>query len=423
MRNIFFGFRNTASYSKTVAPSLAAILFFGLVPPPIRAAPCPAGSDSAPENSPLWGDDRLVDPMSEKGQAARGLYFNGPLARRLGAEGMIRAVKQARMNAAVVNLKDEEGRVFYDTRVDVLQEQKQRGYGDTAGAVQAMREAGIYLIGRIVCFSDPVLPRNHHDLAVLDVRPQRAGRIWADTGRRNPWLDPYNRKNHDMFVQMVREGEALGLSEIQLDYFRFPVDESTVHAMFPAQVETPRRQVLLELLRRMDQAIEIPIGIDVFGLAAFRDGDPAGLGQSLNDWALHAEVFSPMLYLNAMSAWLRNQKKNRAGTLVEAGVRRLRQRLGYGPVIRPFLQAFPQGADYYNAEFIAEQILGARNGGADGFLFWHPGSKFRLVRDTMNLGRVETARFDLDERIAWRRQAWGDNMSPAARAVFFAEPR
>ena len=366
----------------------------------------------------MWRGDRLVDPMSEKAQAARGLYFNGPVARRLGAEGMIRAVRQARMNAAVINLKDEQGRVFYDTLVDVLQEQKQRGYGGTAGVVTAMREAGIYVIGRIVCFSDPVLSRAHPDRAVLDARPQRAGRIWADTGRRNPWLDPYNRENHDMLVQMVREGEALGLDEIQLDYFRFPVDESTVHAMFPGQVETPRRQVLLGLLRRMDEAIGIPIGIDVFGLAAFRDGDPAGLGQSLNDWALHAEVFSPMLYLNAMSAWLRGQKKNRAGTLIEAGVRRLRQRLGYGPVIRPFLQAFPQGADYYTPEFIAEQILGARDGGADGFLFWHPGSSFGLVRATMNRGRAKKALFDLDERLAWRRQNWADSMSPAARALF-----
>ena len=362
--------------------------------------------------------------MSRQGQAARGLYFNGPVARRLGAKGMIRAVKQARMNAAVINLKDEEGRVFYDTEIDVLQQQKQRGYGNTARSVRAMREAGIYVIGRIVCFSDPVLPRAHHDRAVLDARPQRAGRIWADVGRRrNPWLDPYNRQNHDMFVQMVSEGEALGLSEIQLDYFRFPVDESTIHARFPAEVETPRRRVLLGLLRRMDRAIRIPIGIDVFGLAAFRDGDPAGLGQSLTDWALHAEVFSPMLYVNAMSAWLLAQKKNRAGTLIEAGVRRLRQRLGYGPVIRPFLQAFPQGADYYTAEFIAEQIKGARNGGGDGYLFWHPGSRFGLVRDTMNRARAVAAPFDLEERMAWRRQAWADNMSPAARAAFFAEVR
>jgi hypothetical protein len=360
--------------------------------------------------------------MSKAGQAARGFYFNGPVARRLGAAGIIRTVKQARMNAAVINLKDEQGRVLYDTAIPVLQEQKHRMFRDTSGAVRALRRAGVYAIARIVCFSDPVLPRSHPERAVMDGRPQRAGRLWADTGRRNPWLDPYNCKNHDFLVEMVKEVEALGFDEVQLDYFRFPVDETTVNAVFPAQVDTPRRQVLLGLLRRMDEALGIPIGIDVFGLSAFRDGDPAGLGQSLNDWALHVEVFSPMLYLNAMSVWLRGQKQGRAKRLIEAGVTRLRQRLGYGPVIRPFLQAFPQGADYYTTEFIAEQIQGARYGGADGFLFWHPGSKFALVRATMNLGRSETSPFDLTERFAWRRQTWGDNLSPAARAAFFAEP-
>jgi hypothetical protein len=54
-------------------------------------------------------------------------------------------------------------------------------------------------------------------------------------------------------------------------------------------------------------------------------------------------------------------------------------------VIRPFLQAFEQGADEYNEEFIAEQLRGARRGGADGYLFWNPGSVFSMVRRAVAL--------------------------------------
>jgi hypothetical protein len=367
----------------------------------------------------LWGDDRLVDPVSEKGQAARGLYFNGPLASRLGSKGIIRAVRQARLDAAVINLKDGQGRVLYDTKIEVLQAQKRPFLREAPSLMRRLRKAGVYTIGRIVCFSDPVLPRLHPERAVLDGRPRKNGELWAATGRRNTWLDPYNTANHDVIVALAVEAEALGVDEIQLDYFRFPVDETTRYAVFPAQVDTPRRQVLLGLLRRIDEAIHIPVGVDVFGLTAFRTGDRAGLGQSLEDWAMHVEVFTPMLYVNGMGLWLRREEERRAMRLVAAGTARLRRRLGHGPVIRPFLQAFAQGADYYTPEFIAEQISGARRGGADGFLFWHPASDYRMVRAGMKGPARGIGPFPLDERITWRRQAWGDSMSPRARAAYF----
>ncbi|MDD9944960.1 MAG: hypothetical protein OXU20_28210 [Myxococcales bacterium] len=362
--------------------------------------------------------DSLVDPVSEKGQTAQGLYFNGPTMRRLGADGIIRSVERGRMNAAVIDLKDGQGRIMWDSEIPELQAQKRGFVSDMPALVASLRQAGIYVIGRIVCFSDPQLPVRYPDRAVLDARPNRKGRIWANGGRRNPWLDPYNRANHDLVLGMAKEAEALGIDEIQFDYFRFPVDEATPFATFPAAVDTPRREVLLGLLKRVDQAVRIPLGVDVFGLTAFRSGDKTGLGQSLEDWAQHLEVFSPMLYVNGMGNWMRDGKPKRALRLVNVGVKLMRERLGYGPVIRPFLQAFPAGADYYNAEFITEQIRGARGGGADGFLFWHPASNYGTVRQAMRgLARALTP-FPIAERQAWRRQSWSDRlMLPRQAAV------
>jgi hypothetical protein len=159
------------------------------------------------------------------------------------------------------------------------------------------------------------------------------------------------------------------------------------------------------VLRRIDGEIAIPIGVDVFGVTAFRwrGKQHRELGQVLERWAQYVEVFTPMLYINGMSAWMRGLKHKRAQRLIAVGVRRLRRRLGRAPVIRPFLQAFRQGADYYNRRFIAEQIVGARKGGADGFLFWHPGSNYRMVSATMH-GRIrDMVPFSIDERIEWRK--------------------
>jgi hypothetical protein len=59
----------------------------------------------------------------------------------------------------------------------------------------------------------------------------------------------------------------------------------------------------------------------------------------------------------------------------------MRGRVGPAPVIRPFLQAFERGADYYTPEFIAEQVRGALTGGGNGFLFWDPSAQYKILKD------------------------------------------
>jgi hypothetical protein len=354
------------------------------------AAPLMAASVSAIATRTEASEDaRYVDVVSEQGQRAHGLYFTAMTMRRLGAKGIIHSVRSAGLDAAVIDLKDQDGRVNYATRVASLADERQLIVHDMPGLVHELKSAGIYVIGRIVCFSDPVLPRKHPELAVMDARPNRASEIWNQR-RTNTWLDPYNTKNHDMLIELAVEAESLGFDEVQLDYIRFPVDAGTVFARFPSQGDAPRYQVLLGMLRRLDAALHIPLGVDVFGVAAIRRGDPEGLGQSLDDWAQYVEVFTPMLYVNGMKPWMRNKTEGRAGLLVEVSVHALRKRVGPAPVIRPFLQAFDRGADYFNTKFIAEQIRGARMGGGDGFLFWNPTSSYGIVRTHMlSSGRAE----------------------------------
>ncbi len=354
-------------------------------------------------------DDPLIDPVSEQGQKARGLYFSAPVQKRLGARGIASKLRQYGLDAAVLDLKDGEGRVSYDTKIPALQPQKEKFHDDVPAFVAELKAAGIYTIARVVCFSDPFLPRNEPDRAVMDNRPNKQGKIWASWGKRNTWLDPYNTKNHDLIVEIAKEVEQLGFDEIQFDYIRFPVDSTTRWAHFPAQVETPRRYVLIGMLKRIDEAVRIPIGADVFGLTAFREGDPAGLGQSLTEWTPYVEVFSPMLYLNGMQSLVPRGAPARAHRLIYAGIKILRGRVGNGPVLRPFLQAFENGADYYNPEFIAEQIRAAYSAGGDGFLFWHPGSNFKMVHAAMVGPARGLGPLSMEARLAARREAWGQN--------------
>jgi hypothetical protein len=351
---------------------------------------------------------RWVDRMSKQGQRAHGFYFNGPVQRRLGASGIVRVLRGAGMDAAVLDLKDSDGRVGWDTQIPSLKAQRHLFFKDVPAYIAALKQAGIYTIGRIVCFNDPFLPLNEPDRAILDDRPGKQGKVWATWGHRNPWLDPYNTRNHDLIIAMAKEVEALGLDEIQFDYIRFPVDRATRFARFPAQNDTPRPQVLVGMLQRIDEAVHIPIGADVFGVTAFHEDDRDGLGQVPEDWQAHVEVFTPMLYLDGMASWGSHRGPGRAERLIYAAIKNLRRRVGSGPVLRPFLQAYARRADYYNEQFIAEQIRATRDAGGDGFLFWSPGSSYKMVQSSMATAAAGLMPFPIDERFAWRARAWGE---------------
>lgn len=325
------------------------------------------------------------DSITPQVRQSHGLYITAPFVRDNGVDAVVETLRNARMDTAVLDLKDAAGRVNYDTHIPELEAHETGWQGDVGALVTRLHTEHMRAVARIVCFNDPLLSHEIPDRAIMDARPRHLDEVWTSWGTGGAWLDPWDARNHDMIVTLATEAAALGFDEIQLDYIRFPVDDGTEFARYPHERDdVDRRHLLLGLLERVDAAVDVPLGVDVFGIQAYWGGDHAGLGQDLALWADHVDVYTPMLYMNSMRDWRRGED-HRARHLVQIGVHRLRDRLGRGPVIRPFLQAFEEGADDFNEEFIAEQLAGARFGGADGYLFWHPGSIFSMVRRAVSL--------------------------------------
>ncbi|MFK7991418.1 MAG: putative glycoside hydrolase [Sandaracinaceae bacterium] len=349
----------------------------------LTLAPAAAHADGPPQPG-----DPLFDPVTERGQNARGLYLGANFVDQNGAQAVVDAVQRARMNAVVIDLKDAEGRVHHDTAIPELETAETGWLGDAAGLIRTLHENDIYVIARITCFADRRLPAIAMDRAIRHVRPARDP--WVSWGTGGTWLDPYHPQNQAMVVSLAEEAEALGFDEIQLDYVRFPVDDGTRYARYPSETDETRPEVLLRMLRSVDEAINIPLGVDVFGLAAYRRGDPSGLGQDLEAWAQYVEVYTPMLYINSMRSW-RLGERDRTFRLVYGGIQRLRARLGEASVIRPFLQAFERGSgvEEFGPDFIHDQVRAVRRGHGDGFLFWHPGHTYGVVRRAMR-GRTRS---------------------------------
>lgn len=348
------------------------------------------------QRAPRRHANPLYDEVPVRAQQATGMYLPGNYFRRHGLADVIALTERTQTDSVVIDLKDGSGRVTYDTNIEILEESETGFLGDARALVAGLKEAGIWTIARITCFADPKLPERHPELAILHIRRNEP---WVSWGTGGTWLDPYNRDNHTMVVELAKEAVELGFDEVQLDYVRFPVDDGVQYARYPAQDDTERPQLIIEMLERIDRAIQVPISVDVFGLSAFRDGDPSGLGQDLEAWVDYVEIYSPMLYINAMRTW-QTEREDRSRYLIESGVSRLRERLGPRPVIRPYLQAFARGAGHegFNPQFIASQIIGAKRGGADGFLMWHPGARYSMFRRGMQGPARRVSPFPIEQR-------------------------
>src|SRR5688572_15994120 len=65
----------------------------------------------------------FVDKMTEQGQRARGLYITYPYLHLFKAKGVAGMINRSRMDAAVVDLKDDQGRISFRTKVAAFQPQ------------------------------------------------------------------------------------------------------------------------------------------------------------------------------------------------------------------------------------------------------------------------------------------------------------
>ncbi len=125
------------------------------------------------------------------------------------------------INAFVVDILDG-GSVGY--AAEVMQEYCPSGAaaaGNTVeqyrAAIQKIKDAGYYVIGRITTFNDSYFIQDHPEYAISDLNgaPLRlAGAYWPSPYNRNVW-----QYKVDLAVEAV---ELMGFDEIQFDYVRFP---------------------------------------------------------------------------------------------------------------------------------------------------------------------------------------------------------
>ena len=274
------------------------------------------------------------------------------------------------LNTVELDVKDENGRVgFVPSAVPLA-----RRTGAAAPYYQARRAArlaharGIYLIGRVVTFEDPVLSEKRPELAIRT----SDGSLWR-TNSGLGWTNPYDRRVWKYNVDLAVAAAKAGFDEIQFDYVRFPSDGDLSLIRYPGVHPQPMSWTIPAFVQYAASRLH-PLGahvsVDVFGLAATHD---LGIGQLPRRISRYVDAVYPMVYPSHYNAGEYNLPDPNAepGETVSHSLLDFQTALeGRKARLTPWLQDFSLGRTY-TLDDVRAQVQAARLRHAGGFLLWN----------------------------------------------------
>ena len=346
-----------------------------------------AGSAPEPERSSAAGSQRAQTapdaprraPTGLEPRAApremRGVHVAMPL---VSLEGRLQAYLRLRrigLNTIELDVKDENGEVAFAAPAASLASRigAERAYYDPAAVAQRAEEDGLYLVGRVVVFEDPILALRRPDMAIRT----RAGRVWR-SGTGLGWGNPYDARVWKYNVDVAEAAVRAGFDEIMFDYVRFPTDGDLPDAVFPGRAQESRARTMTRFLayaaRRL-RPLGAQVSVTVFGLAASRD---LGIGQNPRLLATVVDALYPMVYPSyyGPDELGLDDPGERPRQVISRSLAAFGRALRGRPVrLVPWLQDFSLVDEYSPADVRAE-VSSARRSGARGFLLWNPSGRY-----------------------------------------------
>jgi hypothetical protein len=274
------------------------------------------------------------------------------------------------LTALELDVKDENGEIgFAPSSVPLARSSGAvRDYYAPHEVARRVHARGLYLIGRIVTFEDPVLSRARPDLAIH----RSDGSVWRDAAGLG-WTNPYDKRVWKYNVDIAAAAARAGFDEIMFDYVRFPSDGDVSRASYENRGSLGKREAIPAFLRYADRRLDsygVRISAAVFGLSAARD---LGIGQIPRRMASQLDTVYAMTYPSLFGPGeLGLQDPSTApGATVSRALRRFELALrGRNALVVPWVQDFsftvPYGIDEVRA-----QIDAARVSGAKGYMLWN----------------------------------------------------
>ena len=194
------------------------------------------------------------------------------------------------LTALELDVKDENGEVGFESQAPATARAigAAKPFYNPREAAQAAEAAGVYLIGRVVVFEDPVLATRRPELAI----GRRGGGVWTNSAGL-AWTNPYDERVWKYNVDIAVAAVKSGFDEIMFDYVRFPTDGDLSSAVFNGKRKEAKTVTIgrfADYARSRLEPLGARVSAAVFGLTATRE---MGIGQKPSRLAEDLDVDLP----------------------------------------------------------------------------------------------------------------------------------
>ncbi len=332
--------------------------------------------------SPMIKTTHIAPPKDIKGIYMTSWVAGIPTMRNK----LITFVNDSEINAVVIDIKDYSGYISFKTHNPEIEKwgTEENRISDVQTLINTLHQNGIYVIGRISVFQDPLFAKKNPHLSVQTP----SGQIWRD--RNNlAYIDPSAKPYWDYIVTLAKTSYQLGFDEINFDYIRFPTDGNLSNMVFPLSGQLPQHArryptgnvktkatILASFYSYLHQQLgPIPTSADLFGMVLTQEDD-LNIGQILEIAAPYFSYICPMIYPSHYPPHF-NKFSNPAehpyeivNMVLTSGKKRM-DKINQPGKLRPWLQDFKLGA-VYDKPKIKAQIRAANDAGIYSWLMWDP---------------------------------------------------
>ncbi len=330
---------------------------------------------------------------------------------------LVKLIEDTELNSIMIDIKDYTGTIAVPTEAKIL-ESGQEGTGckirDIKEFIELLHSKGIYVIGRITVFQDPLYASQYPELAVH--RASAKTTPWKDH-KGLAFIDVGAEKYWDYIIELSRESYGiLGFDELNFDYIRYPSDGNMSDTYFThsggnrGDVDMPHELekffiYLHDKLSKPDAYGERPVtSADLFGMTT-TNYDDLTIGQVLERALPYFDVIAPMVYPSHYpSGFIGIQNPNKevykivnysmaravertvatstkiasdAYTRIGTDTPAMYKKPAYSTdKLRTWIQDFDYGGNYHIDEVNA-QIKASRDAGVTGgYMLWDPANRY-----------------------------------------------
>lgn len=347
----------------------------------------------------------------------RALYVNAWAAgSRSRMAELLRIADATEINSFIIDIKESDTFLSYDsTAIPMAREIGANLRPATKwlpALVDTLNAHGIYSVARIVVFKDRMLAEKKPDLAIRHVN----GGLWRDR-KGGAWVNPYDKRVWDYNIAIAKEALAMGFSELQWDYVRFPdvTDAMRATMSYPGSNGRTRATNIRDFIlysKAQLREFNVPVTADVFGLVTHAEGD-VDIGQHWETVIAAADAVLPMVYPSHYSTGHYGFVKPHAVPyqLIRVALTDAVQRTEFlrdsakvtVGEIRPWLEAMSIRGMTYGSPEVRAQIQATYDAGLKSWALWNPGSKYAEFEGAL---RPSSGAPSAVERSGWKPPQW-----------------